>query len=85
MLMRRNGHHPRQNRQLPRWPQWAQAWRDDTNSMPPRAPRPGPMLPPGPVSGCPPSPAAPAPRSAATDHALYHQPASGGRGWGGNR
>jgi len=29
MLVRRNGHGPRQNLRLVRWPRWAQAWRED--------------------------------------------------------
>jgi hypothetical protein len=29
MLVRRNGHGPRQNRRLVPWPRWAQAWRED--------------------------------------------------------
>ena len=29
MLVRRNGHGPRQNLRLVRWPRWAPAWQED--------------------------------------------------------
>jgi hypothetical protein len=33
MLVRRNGHGPRQNRRLVSWPQWVRAWREDHQQL----------------------------------------------------